>query len=101
MLENYKNLHNNLGKIESKMYGKNAIAQVLVNVAFPCNKQELIKLIGDQQIEYRKGYLIKFRDAIRNCFCSNYTFDSSIDVISCISTYLDSMGLSERSAKFW
>ncbi len=84
-------------KPENHRYGKNAIAQVLVNINFPCNKTELIKLIGDKQIEYRKGYLIKFRDAIRNCFDSHYVFNSSTDVIFSVSTYLDSMGLSERT----
>lgn len=83
-------------KSQNQLYGKSAIAQVLVNISFPCNKEEIIKLIGDKQIEYRKGYLIKIRDAIRNCFERHHTFESSNDVISSISTYLDSMGLSER-----
>lgn len=83
-------------KEENQLYGKNAIAQVLENVSFPCNKKELTTLIGDKKIEYRKGYLIKFRDAIRNCFGHQHIFDSSTEVISSISTYLDSMGLSEK-----
>lgn len=83
-------------KLENQIYGKNAVAQVLVSINFPCNKTELIKLIGDKQIEYRKGYLIKFRDAIRNCFDCHHVFNSSTDVIFSVSTYLDNMGLSER-----
>lgn len=98
MSENNSIFPDNLAISKNKLYGKNAIAQVLVDTNFPCSKQDLIKLIGDQQIEYRKGYLIKFSDAIRNCFCCDHMFNSSTDVVSSISTYLDSMGLSERSA---
>jgi hypothetical protein len=99
MLETKSNFRYNLVKSENRLYGKNAIAQVLADISFPCNKQELIRLIGDKEIEYRKGYLIKIRDAIKNCFGYQHTFYSNSDVISCISTYLDSMGLSERSTR--
>jgi hypothetical protein len=101
MLENSNIVRINISRFENELYGKNAIAKTLTDVNFPCSKQQLLKLIGDKQIEYRKGYLIRFRDAVRNCFSSDHIFDSSCDVISCISSYLDSMGLSDRFSRFW
>jgi hypothetical protein len=47
-----------------RLYGRPAIADAMRDVCFPVNKRELIRLIGDRVVEFRRGQPVRMKDAV-------------------------------------
>lgn len=83
--------YNKPGPAKGEAYGIAAVTQALHGVDFPTTKGELLRHVGDQEIEYRKGMPVSLRRIIEDAPAEDYP--SMANVVEAVSDALHEEGL--------
>lgn len=84
------------GPAKGTAYGIAAITQALEGIDFPVTKRDLLKRVGDRQIEYRKDQPISLRKVISDLEAEE--FPSMANIVEGVSDALKEEGISGSKA---
>lgn len=83
--------YNKPGPAKGQAYGIAAITQALHGLDFPATKDDLLRHVGDREVEYRKGQPVRLRQIIEDAPADE--FPSIAQVVQAVSDALHEEGL--------
>lgn len=81
------------GPLRGSIYGTRILSDALPGLRFPADKETVLALASDQEIEYEPGQRAALRPLIEEATQSR--FDSMAEILSTVSLALDRRGATE------
>lgn len=81
------------GPLRGSIYGTQILSDALPGLRFPADKQTVLAMAGDQEIEYEPGRRAALRPLIEEA--TQTRFDSMAEILSTVSLALDKRGATE------
>ena len=85
------------GPLRGSIYGTQILSDALPGLRFPVDKQTVLALAGDQEIEYESGRRAALRPLIEEA--SQSQFESMAEILSNVSLALDRQGATEMDGQ--